>query len=87
MTTASPKAQALAILDDLPDSAMSLVGWAFDEHGIPERPCTRDEVRGLIMSGEFSLEQMTMSAELVARAEEPVTQREALQRRRTMRAV
>lgn len=81
--TASPRAQALAILDSLPDSAMILVGWSFG----PERPCTRAEARALIMNGSFTAKQMEMSAALFAQAEADVSENEALKRRRSMKVV
>lgn len=87
MTAAAFKAEALRILDGLPDSATILCGWYYGTGGKPERPMTRSEVRGEIMAGRFTSSQMALSASLARQAAADVTEDQARQRRASMRLV
>jgi hypothetical protein len=87
LVTAPGRAQALAALDSLPDSAMALFVWWRDENGDLVRPCTREEIRDGLLSGSVGPDAVLSMAPIAQQAYDSVAESEALERRRSMRAV
>ena len=83
----TPKTEALATLDSLPDSTMALLVWLRDDDGKLIRPCTREEIRAGLLSGDMDPADILSMAGFARDIHESVTHTEALERRQQMRIV
>ena len=81
------KTEALATLDSLPDSTMALLVWWRDQNGNLVRPCTRQEIRAGLLSGDLDPADILGMAGFALDIHDSVTQTEALERRQQMRII